>query len=80
MPKLAVEPGTPSWWGRAAAAIERLVTDRPGRPSALVRYATTAALPVASDWPGCIAFHEALGQVVLSDGANWFPISVGAHL
>lgn len=80
MAKILVEPGTPDWWGRAARQVEEAISDRPGRPSALVRYANTAALPAASAFPGAIAFHVGLGVPVLSDGTFWFPLTVGAHL
>lgn len=80
MGKVLVEPGTPDWWGRAAAQLERAMTDRPGRPSVLVRYPNTAALPPPSEFPGSIAFNIALGVPVMSDGTFWYPLSVGAHL
>lgn len=78
--RIPIEPGTPDWWGRAAPQIERAMTDRPTRPTVLVRYANTAGLPAAADWPGGMAFNIALGVPVISDGAFWYPVSVGAHL
>lgn len=75
-----MESGTPGWWSRAAAALDRARNDRDEVPRRLVTYATTAALPAPGDYPGALAFHAALGVPVVSDGAHWFPISVGAHL
>jgi hypothetical protein len=75
-----VEPGTPGWWARAAAAIDRAKNDRAGAPTLLVLVATTADLPPAADYTGGVAFHQALGVPVVSDGAHWCPVSGGAHL
>lgn len=80
MGKILVEPGAPSWWGRAIAQIEQAITDRPGRPTALVRYANTASLPDPASFPGSVAFHVALGVPVVSNGAHWYPVTVGAAL
>lgn len=80
MASIPVEPGTPSWWGRAVAAIAAAIRDRPTSPSQLVRYATTAALPDPSAFTGSLAFNVALGVPVMSDGVFWYPVSVGAHL
>ena len=80
MARTVVEPGTPSWWGRAAAAIDRARADRAEAPTLLFRCANTAALPAAAFFPGGVAFHVALGVPVISDGIYWYPVSVGAHL
>lgn len=80
MAKTPIEPGTPDWWSRAAAAIDRAKSDRAEAPVLLQRFANTAALPDPAKWAGGIAFHVALGVPVMSDGSFWYPMSVGAHL
>jgi hypothetical protein len=78
--RLTVEAGTPDWWGRAVAAMDRASSDRAESPTLLQRFANTAALPSPAAWPGGIAFHVALGVPVMSDGTFWYPMTVGAHL
>lgn len=80
MADIPIEPGTPDWWGRAVPQIGNVIRDRPTRPSLLWRAKDTASLPLASAWPGSIAFNVALGVPVISDGAFWYPVTLGAHL
>lgn len=80
MAKLPIEPGTPPWWGRAVDAMERAKADRPTQPTKLFRVAVTGDLRSAADFPGCMAYHEALGVPVWSDGVHWYPVTLGAHL
>jgi len=73
-------PDASGYFRRTAPLQDRAQGDRPRRPSALVRYLTTAALPLASAYPGCMAFNVALGVPVISDGAHWYPVTVGAAI
>lgn len=80
MVKSILGPGIDTQAARTFRQNDRAASDRPKRPSALPRFATTAALPPAATYPGCLAFKVDAGIPVISDGTFWYPITLGAHL
>ncbi len=66
---VVIEPGTPEWWKRAALSFERLFVAS-GRPLQLPGY-TTAQLPDATAWRGCLVYDETTDQVKRSNGVTW---------
>lgn len=77
----AIEPGAPSWFQRWAMRLPDFFVSRyPGYPVRVPTYAATANLPAAAAFSGCLVFNTALGQPCVSDGAFWYPITLGAHL
>lgn len=77
----AVEAASPGWFLRWAGRLPDFYAQRfPVDPVKLPVVATTADLPDPAKFNGCILFHNALGQPCVSNGAHWFPITLGAHL
>lgn len=75
-----LEPaGAPSWWSRVAKSIRDTLKERPGAPSKLWEVDSTD-LPSAASYRGCIAYCPDLSQPVVSDGTDWFPITLGAAI
>lgn len=75
-----IGPDTPAWARQSALQTDRAAGNRTKRPVAFPIVANTAALPTASKWTGCGVFNTALGQLCLSDGAFWYPVTMGSHL
>lgn len=60
--------------------IEKAIRGPRDAPLGLKPYADAASLPLAAEWPHCLVYVKDIEQPAISDGADWFPITLGAAL